>query len=79
VGRLAPDATTDFAGALAAALVGQAALAALVLASARGQLAAALALGLSMRVIAETLYLFLGLAALVLASGPTRLGASIGR
>ena len=43
---------------------------ALLLASARGQPAAALALGLSVRVIAETMYLFLGLAALVLASGP---------
>lgn len=74
--RLSPDATTDLAGGLAAAIVGQAAAGALRLASDPGQPAAALALGLSVRVIGEALYLFLGLAALVLASGP-RPGAPV--
>ena len=71
VARLSSDSTTDFSGGLAAALVGQAAVGILLVNSAPNQLAAALALGLSVRVIAETLYLFLGLAVLIVTSRPT--------
>ncbi|HEX8201215.1 MAG TPA: alkaline phosphatase family protein, partial [Isosphaeraceae bacterium] len=70
VARLASDPATEFAAGLAAALVGQAAVGVLLLNAARDQTVAALALGLTARVGAETLYLFLGLAALILASGP---------
>ncbi|QEH37275.1 Type I phosphodiesterase / nucleotide pyrophosphatase [Aquisphaera giovannonii] len=71
VGRLSPDSLTDFAAGLAAALAGQAAAGALLLDATPGQPVDALALGLLIRVLAEGLYLFLGLAALVLAARAT--------